>query len=196
MTDRSTRGGYLFASDGSRLNEADNIKNSTDFTGARITIGEIHAYIHRGIVFDLSEKITLAPSATIYLTGKPNGKVVHFHKEIYQVSQGGIEIRLLEDVTATGGTAVTPLNRNRLSARTSSFEVKLGATVTNTGLPLRLVGFPAAAIPTARVVQSGAETEEWILKNGITYALEIKNLSADEKIIYADLCWYELDPPL
>jgi hypothetical protein len=196
MSDRLTRGGFIYASDGSRLNEADNIKNSTDFTGARVMMGEIHAFIHRGIVFDQSEKITLAPSATIYLTGKPNGKVVHFHKETYQVSQGGIEIRLLEGVTATGGTAITPLNRNRLSTRTSSFEVKLGATVTNTGLPLRLVGFPAAAIPTARAVQSGAETEEWILKNGITYALEIKNLSADEKIIYADLSWYELDPPL
>lgn len=195
MTDRATRGGFLFATDGTRLNEADNIINSTDFTGARVMIGEIHAFIHRGIVFDQSEKITLAPSATVYLTGKPNGTIVHFHKETYDVSQGGIEIRLLEDVTATGGTAVTPLNRNRLSTRTSSFDVKRGATVTNTGTQLRLIGFPAASIPTAKVAQSAAETEEWILKNGVTYAIEIKNLSAEEKTVYVDLSWYELDPP-
>jgi hypothetical protein len=195
MTERSTRGGYIFASDGTRVSEADNLLRSTDFSGARITMGEIHAFIHRGIVFDLSDKIELAGSATVYITGTPNGKIVHFHKEFYSVSQGGSEIRILENVTASSGTTVTGLNRNRVSTNTSSFEVKKGATVTNTGTPLRLIGFPASTNPTTRSVQSAAETEEWIFKNGTTYAVEIKNLSADAKIVYADFSWYELSPP-
>jgi hypothetical protein len=101
---------------------------------------------------------------------------------------------LLENVTATGGTAVTALNRNRLSANAAVFEIKKGATVTNAGTFLRLVGFPSSVTPTTRVVQSGAETEEWILKNATTYAIEFKNLSADEKVIYADFTWYEVAP--
>jgi len=195
MIERSTRTGFIFAADGTRVNEADNLLRSTDFTGARITMGEIHAFIHRGIVFDLSDKIELAGNETLYITGMPNGKIVHFHKEFYSVSQGGIEVRLLENVTATSGTAVTGLNRNRVSTNTSSFVIKKGATVTDTGLPLRLIGFPASSNPTTRSVQSAAETEEWILKNGTTYAIEIKNLSADAKTVYADFSWYELSPP-
>jgi hypothetical protein len=191
---RHARTGWMLDSDNVSINEADNLRKSTDFTGARITMGEIHAFIHRGIVYDYSDKVTLAGNATVYITGTTNGKAIHFHKEIYNVSQGGIEIRLLENVTASGGDPVTPLNRNRLSANTSVFELKKGATVTNTGTFLRLVGFPTASNPTTRSVQSGAETEEWILKNATTYAIEIKNLSADAKVIYADFAWYEVNP--
>jgi hypothetical protein len=191
---RHARTGWMLDSNNDSINEADNIINSTDYSGARIVMGEIHAFIHRGIVFDYSDKVTLAGNATIYLTGETNGKAIHFHKEVYNVSQGGIEIRLLEGVTATGGDAATPLNRNRLSTNLSAFVIKKGATVTNTGTPLRLVGFPTAASPTSRSVQSGAETEEWIFKNATTYAIEIKNLSNDEKIIYADFTWYEVSP--
>ena len=192
MTDRATRGAFLFASDGEQINEADNIKNSTDFTGARITMGEIHAFIHRGIVFDLSRKITLPANQTIYLVGKTNGKSVHFHAEEYTSSAGGVEIRLLEDVTFTGGTEIVGANRNRLSNQEPTLEVFAGATVSDTGTELYLIGFPAGATPVSGGSQKGAETEEWILKPQTNYAIEIKNLNNAERIVYASLSWYEV----
>jgi hypothetical protein len=192
MTDRATRGGYLYASDGTRLNEADNLKNSTDFTGARIVMGEIHAFIHRGIVFDLSRKITVPAESSLYLTGQTNGKSVHFHRESYTANAGGLEFRLLENVTSTGGDQLTPLNRNRLSTNTATIEIFAGSNVTNTGNELYLIGFPASSTPVSGGAQAGGETQEWILKPDTTYAIEIKNLSNAERIVYADLSWYEV----
>ena len=192
MTDRHTRGGFLFTSDGDRINEADNLRNSTDFTGARITMGEIHAFIHRGIVFDLSRKITLPASQTIYLVGKTNGKSIHFHAEEYTASAGGVEFRLLEGVTFTGGTEIVGLNRNRLSSQEPTLEIFSGATVTNTGTELYIIGFPIGTTPVSGGGQKGAETEEWILKPQTNYAIEIKNLNNAERIIYASLSWYEV----
>lgn len=189
---RSTRGGYLFASDGTRVNEADILRNATDATGAQISMDEVHAFVNRGIVYDLSAKINLGASATVYLTGETNGAIVHFIKENYAANIGGIEIRLLEDVVFTGGTPMSPKNRNRTSSNTATLEVKSGATVSNTGTQLYIVGIPDATSPFGRVAQSGSDDVPWVLKSETNYAIEIKNLTADAKVLYADLSWYEV----
>ena len=193
---RATRGGDLFTSDGSRLNEADNIKNSTDFTGARITMGEIHAYIHRGIVFDLSPKITIESGQKIYLTGESNGKIIHFHREEYNANAGGIEIKFYENVIATGGTLLQGKNRNRIKNNESTFELRSGATVTDTGTELYLIGFPTSTTPVAGGTQNGSETMEWVLKRETKYAIEIHNTSNAQRVVYGSFTWYEVDPPL
>ncbi len=189
---RATRGGYLFASDGSRVNEADILRNATDATGAQISMDEVHAFVNRGIVYDLTAKIALPASATIYLTGETNGAVVQFIREVYTVDQGGVEFRLLEDVTATGGTTMSPKNRNRTSANSATLAVKSGATVTNTGTELYMVGLPEATSPQGRGRQQGGDSIPWVLDSESIYAIEIKNLTNDEKIIYSELSWYEV----
>ena len=192
MSVRATRGGYLFASDGTRVNEADILRNATDSTGAQISMDEVHAFVNRGIVYDLSAKIALPASATIYLTGVTNGAVVHFIRENYLSDQGGVEFRLLEDVVFTGGTLMSPKNRNRTSANTATLQVRSGSTVTDTGTELYLVGIPDATSPFGRVAQAGADTVPWVLDSQSNYAIEIKNLTADAKTVYAELSWYEI----
>lgn len=192
MNPRATRGGYLYASDGTRVNEADILRNATDLTGAQISMDEVHAFVNRGIVYDLSAKITLGASATVYLTGQTNGAVVHFIRENYIADLGGIEFRLLEGVTFTGGTAMSPLNRNRTSSNVATLQVKSGSTVTNTGTELYLVGIPKSTSPFGRIAQSGSDTVPWVLDSETNYAIEIKNLSADVKTVYAELSWYEI----
>lgn len=189
---RATRGGYLFASDGTTVNEADILRNATDATGAQIAMDEVHAFVNRGIVFDLTAKISLPASDTIYVTGVTNGAVVHFVRENYTANLGGIEIRLLEDVVFTGGTSLTAVNRNRTSTNTATLDLKSGATVTDTGTEMYMLGFPDASSPFGRTSQSGADTIPWVLDSGTNYAIEIKNLTADAKIIYAELAWYEV----
>ena len=190
---RATRGGYLFASDGTRVNEADILRNATDATGAQIVMDEVHAFVNRGIVYDLSAKIALPASATIYLTGETNGAVVHFIRENYTSDQGGVEFRFLEDVVFTGGSAMSPKNRNRTSSNTATLAVKSGATVTDTGTELYMVGLPTAESPQARGAQSGADEVPWVLASETNYAIEIKNLSNNAKTIYAELSWYEIE---
>lgn len=192
MIDRATRTGELFCNDGSVINEADILKNSTDYSGARIVMNELHAFIHRGIVFDLSAKIIIPSETTVYLTGQTNGKTVHFHKENYTSNAGGIEFKLLEGVTATGGSAMTPINRNRASTTQSTLIVKSGATVTQTGTELYLIGFPESATPSRASSLSGGETLEWVLKPQTFYAIQINNFSNAERTVYAELCWYEV----
>jgi hypothetical protein len=153
---------------------------------------EVHAFVNRGIVYNIAAKIALPASATIYLTGETNGAIVHFIRENYASSLGGVEFRLLEDVTATGGTVMTPQNRNRTAANTASLVIKSGATVTNTGTELSLVGLPASDSPFGRVSQDGADTIQWVLDSDSVYAIEIKNLTADAKTVYAELVWYEI----
>lgn len=189
---RATRGGYLFASDGTRVNEADILRNSTDATGAQIAMDEVHAFVNRGIVFDISAKIALPASATIYLTGVTNGAVVHFIRENYLSELGGVEFRLLEDVVFTGGTVMSSKNRNRTSTNTATFDVKSGSTVTDTGTELYLIGLPDSTSPFGRVSQQGADAIPWVLDSQTNYAIEIKNLTADAKTVYAELSWYEI----
>lgn len=189
---RATRGGYLFASDGTTVNEADILRNATDATGAQIAMDEVHAFVNRGIVFDLTAKITLPANATIYLTGVTHGAVVHFIRESYLSDEGGVEFRLLEGVEFSGGTAMTPMNRNRTSSNIATLDIKSGSSVTNTGTELYVIGFPTAASPQGRGSKSGSDTVPWVLASETNYAIEIKNLTAGAKIIYAELAWYEV----
>ncbi len=163
-----------------------------DMTRTIPTIGEIHHFIHQGAVFDLSNKITFANSETIYLVGETGATPVHFHGERYTVNKGGFEIRLLEGVTATGGTAATPRNRNRISAKTTTLAVTSGATVTNTGTELYFLGIPGSTVPAFQSPQAGAEVIEWILKPNTKYAIELKNLDAEAKTMYVAFSWYEV----
>lgn len=184
----------MFASDGTTVNEADILRNATDATGARIAMDEVHAFVNRGIVFDLTAKITLPSLGTVYLTGETNGAVVHFIREAYLSNEGGVEFRLLEDVTFTGGSTMTALNRNRTSNNQASLVIKSGATVTGLGTELYILGLPLADSPQGRGAQLGDESIPWVLDSQSNYAIEIKNLSALAKTIYAQLSWYEVTP--
>jgi hypothetical protein len=51
---------------------------------------------------------------------------------------------------------------------------------------------PASDSPFGRISQDGADTIQWVLDSESVYAIEIKNLTADAKTVYAELVWYEI----
>ena len=192
MNQRVTGGGFFFNSSGERINLVDLFTAAASYDGTIATSSDIKAFNNRGQLFDLSQKIDLTGLQTLYLVGKTNGSTVHFNFEQYAATAGGIEIRLLEGVTATGGTALTPICRNRANVKASSFTVTAGATVSDTGTELALVALPETGGPaSSRSPQSGGDMVEWILAGDTYYALEVKNINNSAKTLYANLSWYE-----
>lgn len=191
-TNRYINGGYLYASNGVPVNVADIWRDAQSYDKTLATSSDIKAFNNRGQLFDLSQKIALTGNQTLYLVGKTNGSSVHFNFEQYAATLGGIEIRLLEGVTATGGASLTPICRNMANQKTSTFTLTAGATVTDTGTQLALVALPETGGPaSSRSPQSGGDMVEWILAGDTYYALELKNLTNDTKTVYANLSWYE-----
>jgi hypothetical protein len=189
---RYIAGGYFYGSDGVPINVVDILKGAQSYDKSLVVSDDVKAFNSRGQLFDLSAKIPLSGNQTLYLVGKTNGSTVHFNFEQYASTLGGIEIRLLEGVTATGGVSITPICRNRANPKTSTFTITQGATVTNTGTELGLVGLPESGGPaTGRGPQSGADMLEWILAGDTYYALEVKNINNSSKTLYAILSWYE-----
>lgn len=184
---RFVAGGFFYGSDGVPINLADIFKAAQVYDETLSTSSDIKKFNNQGRLFDLSRKITLMGNQTIYLVGKTNGSTVRFNKESYDATAGGIEIRLLEGVTATGGTALTPISRNRKSEKVSTFDITAGATVTSTGTELHVQALTADKQSSDRT----ADDIEWILDRDTFYALEIKNLTNDTKTLYANLSWYE-----
>lgn len=193
MSKRSTRGGYLYASDGTRVNEADILRNATDGTGAQISMDEVHAFVNRGIVFSVSRKLTISGNSSAYLVAETNGAVAHFVSETYRSNEGGVEVRLFENPTFSGGTEIQPINKNRTSDNTSTLTIKQGVTVNGNGTELYLIGMPASASFLMRGEKSGADNVPWVLQSDTSYAIEIRNLTGASKDVYVDFVWYEVE---
>lgn len=187
MSQRATFGGNVYNSAGEVVNWPDLFVGAVSYDGSIITSDDIKSFNNRGQLFDISQKIALSGLQTLYLVGKTNGSTVHFNFEQYAATAGGIEIRLLEGVTATGGTTVTPICRNRANPKVSSFTVTAGATVSDTGTQLHIQALTADK----QTSDDTADDVEWILAGDTFYALELKNLTNDAKTVYANLSWYE-----
>lgn len=140
----------------------------------------------------MSEKITLLAGETVYFVGTTNGSSIHFHDYSFDVNEGGVEIHLHGGVTFSGGEARVGLNRNRTNSNGSTFTISAGATVTETGTQLNLIGIPEAVTQQARSAVTGTKGKEWVLAPSTPYALAFTNLDqTDPRTIYADMTWYE-----
>lgn len=161
-----------------------------DFTGAVAVIDHGHSMIHRKAAFNLTGLIELPGSGTVWLLGQGTG--VHWTGGVFNASEGGFQVEFREGVVATGGTAITPISRNRRPALpVSAFAVKQGVTVTGEGALLSTFGFPPAATQQTRVAVSGADNREWILDPALIYGIAFKNNTNAAKEIYVDFEWYE-----
>ena len=184
--------GRYIKDDDTTINIADNIAKSTDFTGSRATIDELHWLGHRGVVFSLSSKVVVPASATVWLTGETDGSSVHWSSVEFSLDEGGVDIEFREGVVATGGQLLTPVCRNRRPpARDSTFATVAAPTVTDEGELLLLIGFPPAASPQARTPQSGDDNLEWVLRNGTKYGIKFTNLTRSPRTVYGEFSWYE-----
>ena len=87
----------------------------------------------------------------------------------------------------TGGTSVTPLNRNRNSSNVSILtDMKKGATAATGGT---LLDEQYVGAGTNRIAGNTRGTQEWVLKANTIYAFRVYDTSAIQAYLHLD--WYE-----
>lgn len=165
-------------------------------TNSLVSITEEHHKIHEGTLYTAYRNDTLATNDTIGIAWTTPDTALEGHIR-WSVDVGGeCIVDIVESVTSyTGGTAFTPVNRNRRSVNTSGFTVKIGS---NGALADSLVLTGGTTINENKVgsgkVASGTGLiDEWILKRNAITVLRLKavanNISCGLRAY-----WYEVTP--
>lgn len=161
-------------------------------TEALMTITYPHHEIHDGSRYFYAELITLGNSGTreILITTTDTAKHGHFTMEISANKE--TVVRLFEDSDSTGGTALTPRNRNRNYPDAATISLAHTPTVTTDGTLLIIEQFGEATGPATS--KAGGTTSggrlELVLKQNTKYLLRITSAS-DTNDINIILDWYE-----
>lgn len=165
-------------------------------TDALNTISYEHHETHQGKMYGAYRRDTLATNDTIAIAWTTPDTALEQHME-WECDVGGeVIIDIVESVTSyTGGTAQTPVNRNRRSSNTSTSTVKVGS---NGALadPLVLTGgtvINERKVGSGRIQNSAGARHEWILKRN---AITVLRLTAVGNNISCGLraYWYEHTP--
>ena len=132
----------------------------------------------------------LAALASIDIVlASPSG--VFPHITIDGLCLGDAELYVYEGTTTTGGTAFTPINRNRNYAVSNASQVAMviNPTVTSVGTEL-----DAQIIPGGAGKKSGGGTAtslEYVLKPLTNYLFRLTNVNGTSHAAYLTLEWYE-----
>lgn len=166
-----------------------------DFTGYQAFVGSDHAYIHKGIAFTAiidTGSISAAYYIAFTTPSVASGKEIHWRPIGSTSSANYVQYTLYEGDSFTGGTDVTPINRNRNSDGTTLMQsfVK-GATATPTGTIIDLSGIGSSGIPRARSGGGDGANEELLLKQNTNYILALVPDGAT--VCTGKLFWYEED---
>ena len=152
-----------------------------------------HAYIHGGIAFTaIIDTGSISTAYNIYFTTPTvaSGKYIHWRPIGIQTSADYVKYELREGDAASAGTAVTPINRNRLSTATSNMQaVAKGATSSAVGTLIQLGGIGAAGNPASRSGGGSAASEEIVLKQNTNYVVKLTPDGATTCTL--ELFWYE-----
>ena len=150
-----------------------------------------HAQIHAGNTYRVGHSNSaLADNGTIvfHIT---NGATKKMHM-IWNASCGGDAVVNLYEtpVSATSGTAVTPLNKNRASTNVSLATVLRDPTIGTAGTLIDTVALGAGAGGNSGGGEAG-DRNEWILPVAGVYAVELLNLGGGAKLAGLNVEWYE-----
>ena len=160
-------------------------------TEAIYTIDYEHHEIHSGSHYLLSGFSTVASGVTNKFTFKtPQTKEVHLVFEVSGTSQ--TEFYLHEGVTATGGTAVVPINNNRNSSNTSLSLVTNAPSISAYGTKLYSSSHGLAGETPAKADTSGVvvRSNEFILKTNTLYGISLVSRDNGNIITFSGE-WYE-----
>jgi hypothetical protein len=164
-----------------------------NFTKMTPVIQSDHTYIHAGIGFTAVKKFG-SISSVVYmeLTTPAAGTYVHFRPADVKISSSAdsVEYTLYENVSATGGAAYTPFNRNRNSGTTSTMTVATGVTATpGSAVILDTFFVGTAGNAATRSGGAGGGGEEIILKPSTTYIMSFTPAGATS--VSVSVFWYE-----
>ena len=159
-----------------------------------ITVDVNHQRNHDGRAFYAyklaPDSAPLASLASIDIVlASPSG--VFPHMTIDALCLGDAELYIYEGPTTTGGTAFTPINRNRNYAISNPSQVAMviNPTVTSVGTEL-----DAQIIPGGAGKKSGGGTAaslEYVLKPLTNYLFRLTNVNGTAHAAYLTLEWYE-----
>lgn len=156
------------------------------------TIGEVHANIHRGIMFVAHRYIAdydNTPNYDVAVT-VPEGSAMHVVYETYVTVNSTLSIYENTVLNATpGGTLLTPRNKNRFSSNTADCVFRSDPTIDNVGTLLY-----QTLVPGGRGAGStGGQTTgfaEWVLDPG-TYLFRLRNIETNNAHAGIVLNFYE-----
>jgi hypothetical protein len=163
------------------------------FTQYMGVIESDHAYIHLGIAFTSvidCGSISAAYDIAFKTPTVESGKYVHWRPIGIQTSANYCKFELREGDSFSSGSAITPINRNRISTRTSSMQTFVkNATATPTGTLIQLGGIGSSGNANSRAGGGSAAGQEIILKQNTNYILTLTPSGATT--VTAELFWYE-----
>jgi len=131
-------------------------------------------YINGGRYFSIVYQISALAAAgavELGLTAPATGNI-HLLPFSVSTSANTVQASLYENISYTGGSAVTPVNLNRNTSAAATLTASKGATATTSGTPLDTV----MATTSSGTVKSSLPTI--VLDQGILYVLEITNIGA------------------
>ena len=157
-------------------------------TGAVCTISYEHHEIHDGDRFFAQYFATVASGGFCDLQiTMPAGVYAHPTFTIYASAEA--DFGIYEAPTTSGGTAVTALNRNRASSKTSTATVVHSPTVSAVGTQLLYV-----PVSGSKLSAGVSDRDEWILAPGTKYLVRGASLENGCRIaVIAD--WYQKAAP-
>ena len=166
-------------------------------TRALKTMDNDHAYIHQGKYFTAITRNTLLAAGVLKVQFKTpvaaTGGIIHYRPALIVSSKDSLTIKFYEAAEGlAGGTAVTPVNRNRNSTEVSGVTVKTGVTTTGNGTQISEAYIPGAT--GVGGTSSGnmlSASNEWVLKPNTEYLIEFTNSSSASNDVLAELQWYE-----
>ena len=152
-------------------------------------------YIVRGYAYTLAKVQTLGSSATINFALTPTAEGFFlFVPPLSVVSQDEyVQIKVYEGGDYSGGTAITPINRNRNSSNTFQSSLTTGATGTDKGtLLITHAAFASSGPAGSSVPDTGGGSDSLILNSSKKYLVEIVNQVASATDVEIDVTLYEI----
>ena len=164
--------------------------HKSDGVNALVIAEIVHAVTHQGKLFTISGiREGIVNNASFYLgVTVPAGKELHLVVE--GSASGDAHGHIYENATFNGGTATTPVNRNRVSSNTlTGFTFAIDPTITVPG-DLIYTSFLAGGTGNQAGGSTGESFGEWVLAPG-SYIFEMENKAGNNVTMAAQMTFYE-----
>lgn len=173
------------------IKEGGDVVDVDGIDDALVTTDEIHANIHRGILFEATHvDLSVAASSSIEMLVQVDAGQ-SAHALINLETTGDATYELYEGTTfSAAGTAIDATNRNRESTNTAVTVVTHSPTVTDAGTRIDYHLRPGGGGPHAGG-GSGMLYKEWVLRPGTAYLLRMTNINTSAHAVSMHVDWYE-----
>lgn len=158
-----------------------------------VAIETEHSSVHDGDHYTIKDFASLNTGVTTnFIIETPAAPVAHFKFNVASMT-GAIDIEFRETVVAASdGTAITPVNNNRISTKTSSLVFRRDPTgITDGTSILTRERIGSGTNPSNRLAGVGTRNEEFVLKPSTKYQVKIVNQAGAANVVQWEFSYYE-----